>query len=246
MRNLYRLVFAESQNTDGVIALTTQQNHYLSRVVRLQQGDRFIAMNGLGKSWLAQLETNQAKLLEILNLQTELAVNLTLITALPKGSGYEQVLRCCTELGVSRFVPVFSDRSLLKPSTNKIARWRKIVIEAAEQSEREIVPQILDPLQFPEIITQLSSTSKSNYICLARGNNPSLWSAISSELSPEIIIAIGAEGGWSDREIIMAQNQGFQAVSLGKSILRAVTAPIVAATVVSTKINEAETLKLDS
>ena len=196
-------------------------------------------MNGLGKSWLAQLETNQAQLLEVLNLQTELAVNLTLITALPKGNGYEQVLRCCTELGVSRFVPVFSDRSLLKPSPNKVARWRKIVIEAAEQSEREIVPQILDPLQFSEIITQLSSTNKNNYICLARGNNPSLWSAIPSELPAEITIAIGSEGGWSDREISMAQNQGFQAVSLGKSILRAVTAPIVAATVVSTKINEA-------
>ncbi len=240
MRNLYRLVFAESQNANGLIALTAQQSHYLTRVIRLQKSDRFIAMNGLGKSWLAQLgETNQAQLLETLNLQTELAVNLTLITALPKGNGYEQVLRCCTELGVSRFIPVFSDRSLLKPSPNKVARWRKIVIEAAEQSEREIVPQILDPLKFPEAISQLASTLNSNYICLARGNNPSLWKAISSELPPEITIAIGSEGGWSDREITVAQNQGFQAVSLGKSILRAVTAPIVASTIVNTKINQA-------
>jgi len=233
------LVFAESQNTDGLIALTAQQNHYLTRVIRLQQGDRFIAMNGLGSSWLAQLENNQAQLLEVLNLQTELAVNLTLITALPKGNSYEQVLRYCTELGVSRFVPVFSDRSLLKPSPNKVARWRKIIIEAAEQSEREIVPQLLEPLPYQEIITQLAATNNNNYICLARGNNLSLWKAIPSELPPEIAIAIGSEGGWSDREIIMAQNEGFQAVSLGKSILRAVTAPIVAATIVNTKSNQA-------
>ena len=237
MSNLYRLVFDSSQQTADIVALTQKQQHYLKRVLRLQKGDRFIAMNGKGKTWLAELNGANARLLESITLKTELALNLSLITALPKGNSYEQILRCGTELGVSQFIPVFSDRSLLKPSSNKINRWRKIVTEAAEQAEREIVPQIGDPLSFERAITELISTQSDRYICVARGDLPSLWSCLQSQQS-EIVIATGAEGGWTKTEIELAQSQQFQSVSLGKSILRAITAPIAAATLVNTVVNQ--------
>ena len=238
MSNLYRLVFAPSQQTKEIVALTTEQQHYLKRVLRFQVGDRFIAMNGGGQSWLAELKGETARLLELVSLKTELTVNLTLITALPKGNGYEQILRCGTELGVSQFIPVKSDRSLLKPSTNKVNRWRKIVTEAAEQAEREIVPQVIEPKPFKTAITQLVIPNSDRYICVARGNSPSLWSCLQTSVQPEIIIATGAEGGWTEREIEIAKSRQFQPVSLGKSILRAITAPIAAATLVKTTIEE--------
>lgn len=238
MSNLYRLVFDSTRQTADIVALTQEQQHYLKRVLRLQKGDRFVAMNGKGKSWIAQINGTNARLLEQITLKTELNLNLTLITALPKGNGYEQILRCGTELGVSQFIPVYSDRSLLKPSGNKINRWRKIVTEAAEQAERAIVPQISDPRSFERAITELIPISCDRYICVARGDLPSLWSCLQSSEGAEIVIATGAEGGWTQTEIQLAQSQQFQPVSLGKSILRAITAPIAAATLVNTVVNE--------
>jgi 16S rRNA (uracil1498-N3)-methyltransferase len=233
MSNLYRLVFQIHQQTADKISLTREQQHYLKRVLRLQNGDRFLAMNGQGKTWLAQIDEEFAQLLSIISLETELTVNLTLITALPKSNGYEEILRCGTELGVSQFIPVFSDRSLLKPSSNKVNRWRKIVTEAAEQAEREIVPQIIEPLPFKRAITDLIPENSDRYICVARGVHPSLKSCLLASQQPEIIIATGAEGGWTETEIKLAQSSQFQAVSLGKSILRAITAPIAAAALVN-------------
>jgi 16S rRNA (uracil1498-N3)-methyltransferase len=238
MSNLYRLVFELHQQTADRVSLTREQQHYLKRVLRLQNGDRFIAMNGQGKTWLAEINENNAQLLDILTFKTELNVNLTLITALPKSNGYEEILRCGTELGVSKFIPVFSDRSLLKPSSNKINRWRKIVIEAAEQAEREIVPQIIEPLPFKQAITELITINSDRYICVARGVLPSLKNCLSTSQQPETIIATGAEGGWTETEIKLAQSHQFQAVSLGKSILRAITAPIVAATLVNAIVSD--------
>ena len=234
MSNLSRLVLEITDFSENTVGLTTQQQHYLKRVLRLQNGDRFIAMNGQGKSWLAELKNTQAKLLELLQHDTELTVNLTLITALPKGNGYEQVLRCGTELGANHFIPVQSGRSLLKPSPNKVVRWRKIVTEAAEQAERAIVPQLSDPVSFQQALTELIIDKSDCYICVARGELPSLWNCLETSTNLNIVVATGAEGGWTNQEVQIAQTQQFKPVSLGKSILRAVTAPIAVATLVNT------------
>ena len=233
MSDLYRLVFDPAQQSIDTITLTKEQEHYLRRVLRLQNGDRFIAMNGRGISWITELKAEKAQLLKIIASTTELTVNLTLITALPKSNGYEQILRCGTELGVSQFIPVFSDRSLLKPSSNKVQRWRKIITEAAEQAERAIVPQIVEPLPFSKAISELLTLKSDRYICVARGKSPLLWTCLQSSLQSEIVVATGAEGGWTEKEVEIARQYQFKAVSLGKSILRAVTAPITVATLVN-------------
>lgn len=227
----YRLVFALSQQTGETVSLTKEQQHYLKRVLRFNIGDRFVAMNGQGLSWLAEYQEDKALLLHTLESEKELTVNLTLVTALPKGSGYEQILRCGTELGVSQFIPVFSDRSLLKPSSNKVNRWRKIVTEAAEQAERAIVPQVLEPIAFQQAIKELPLGDR--FICVARGEHSNLWQSLQNVQSSHIIVATGAEGGWTESEIDLAISQQFQPVSLGKSILRAITAPISVATLVN-------------
>ena len=226
----YRLVVTPEQIQEVRIMLDEEQLHYLLRVLRLQDGDRFIAMDGGGNSWLAQISDRSAEIIEKIEAQTELSVALTLITALPKGSGYEEVIRCCTELGVSSFMPVISDRTILKPSPNKVQRWRKIATEAAEQSERQIVPRVLEPVKFSVAMENPRSVGD-KYICVARGDLPTLWYCLDSP-APEIIIATGCEGGWTEAEVERAIACGFQPVSLGKRILRAVTAPITASSLV--------------
>lgn len=229
---VYRLVVIPEQIEEKQITLDAQQLHYLLRVLRLGNGDRFMAMDGRGNNWLTEIREQSAQIIESIEIETELPVSLNLITALPKGSGYEQVIRCCTELGVSNFMPVISDRTILKPSVSKVQRWRKIVTEAAEQSEREIVPHIFEPVRFMAALNQ-NTSSQDKYICVARGDTPTLWSCLQQQTPSEIVIATGCEGGWTDTEVDQAIAFGFQPVTLGKRILRAITAPIVASSIVT-------------
>ncbi|MCW5312672.1 16S rRNA (uracil(1498)-N(3))-methyltransferase [Nostoc sp. KVJ3] len=230
MSQLQRIAIAPSQFQQGQIFLTKEQQHYLGRVLRLRESDRFIAMDGKGKWWLAQLAGEQAQVLEALLVETELPVSITLMVALPKGNGFDEVVRCCTELGVTCIAPVLSDRTLLYPSSQKLERWRRIAAEAAEQSERSFVPTILEPVAFNTAV--ITNQTSHRYICEARGEYPHLNKVLNS-ISSEIVIATGPEGGWTPEEIENAIASGFQPVSLGRRILRAVTAPIVALSLIS-------------
>ncbi len=231
MAQLQRLAIAFSQLQEQTILLKREQLHYLSHVLRLKEGESFIAIDGKGNSWLAALEAQQGRIIEPLEVTSELPVAITLIAALPKGNGFDEVVRCCTELGVTTIMPVISDRTILNPSPQKLERWRRIATEAAEQSERAIIPAILEPVAFISAIATVSANYR--YLCVARGEHPHLLKAINSGQSGEIAIAIGCEGGWTGAEIDKAMDLGFQKVSLGSRILRAVTAPIVALSMVA-------------
>ncbi|MCV3215051.1 16S rRNA (uracil(1498)-N(3))-methyltransferase [Plectonema radiosum NIES-515] len=230
MAQLQRIAIALDQLQQNQIWLTAQQQHYLSRVLRLQKGDRFIAMDGIGKWWLAQLEGKEAQILETLTVETELPISITLMVALPK-NGFDEVVRCCTELGVACIAPVMSDRTLLNPSPQKLERWQRIASEAAEQSERSFVPTILEPVSFEAGLSSFATNHK--YICEGRGNYPHLKKCLQQTGQTTILIATGPEGGWTEKEIDNAIQAGFQPVSLGRRILRAVTAPIVALSLIS-------------
>lgn len=232
MPQLQRLAIARSQLQNQHILLTTQQKHYLGNVLRLREGDRFIAMDGQGQWWLAVIKRAEAQILESISVQTELAVSITLVVALPKGNAFDEVVRYCTELGVACIAPVVSDRTLLNPSVQKLERWRRIAKEAAEQSERSFVPAILEPVPFATSLEAVTATVP-RYLCVARSTCPHLKDAIGFVTTTEILIATGPEGGWTASELECAQANGFQLVSLGRRILRAVTAPIVALSVVA-------------
>lgn len=246
MAQLQRLAIAPTQIHQQEITLTPQQHHYLSRVLRLRQGDRFIAIDGKGNWLLANLAGTSAEILEQLSIQTELPVTVTLMVALPKGNGFDEIVRCCTELGVAVIMPVMSDRTLLNPSPQKLERWRRIAQEAAEQSERQIVPTILEPMAFSAGLSlqneQLHGelVKYHQYICVTRRECANLLEYLRPKVdcksesdSQSIVIATGCEGGWTDAEVESAIAQGFQPVSLGRRILRAVTAPIVAMSLVA-------------
>ncbi len=267
MSQLQRLAVNPVQICNKSINLTPEQQHYLHRVLRLNQGDKFIAMDGRGHWWLAVLEAQEtgliASITEEIAVNRELGIEVTLMAALPKGNGFDEVIRQATELGVASIVPMTSDRTFLKPSAQKVDRWRRIAAEAAEQSERQFVPTIFEPISFDLAVKDC--TQKYRYMCCARGDNRHLWDCligleppqppllrgeqdegqgdclpgfdppqpplIRGEQEPEelsIAIAIGPEGGWTEGEVKRAIEFGFEPVSLGSRILRAVTAPIVA------------------
>ncbi|MTJ22932.1 16S rRNA (uracil(1498)-N(3))-methyltransferase [Dolichospermum sp. UHCC 0352] len=230
MSQLQRITIHPQQVQANQLLLTPQQQHYLLRVLRLRDGDKFIVMDGMGKWWLARLQGEQGEVLEPLEVKTELPVAITLMMALPKGNGFDEIVRCCTELGVTSIAPILSDRTLLNPSPQKLERWQRIASEAAEQSERAVVPTILQPVAFNTAIKETTATHR--YICEARGDYPHLQHVI-NKTANEIIITIGPEGGWTNQELEIAIASGFQPISLGRRILRAVTAPIVAISLIA-------------
>jgi len=227
-----RVAIAPSQIHATHLHLTATQSHYLYRVLRLQGGDRFVVMDGVGHWWVAQLDATDgmATLLEPVAVTNELPIPVTLLVALPKGNGMDDIVRQVTELGVSEIVPVLSDRTLLNPSSQKLERWRRIAAEAAEQSERQVIPTIGDPLPWPEAVGQQQDASTLRYLCAARGNPPHLLHGLTQHLTAEplpstLVLATGPEGGFTEAEEALAIAHHFQLVSLGRRILRAVTAP---------------------
>ncbi|MEM7553903.1 MAG: 16S rRNA (uracil(1498)-N(3))-methyltransferase [Cyanobacteria bacterium P01_A01_bin.84] len=255
MTQLQRIAIAPSQMQQGKIVLREEQLHYLCRVLRLRPGNNFIAMDGLGKWWLTQLGENEATVIEELdNYQRELPIPITLIVALPK-NGFDEIVRCCTELGVTSIIPVISDRTLLKPSPQKLQRWQRIAREAAEQSERSVIPNVSEPVAFQSALSSIASpdnhSSTSKYLCAARGDSTHFIDSFNKVEIPrnnqsyqqhQIIIVTGPEGGWTEAEIKYAVDIGFITVSLGARILRAATAPIAALSVIAA-ILESESVR---
>lgn len=233
--SLQRVAIAPNQHQSGCIYLTDAQQHYLCRVLRLQRGDRFIAMDGQ-RWWLAVLEEKQyAAAVEAIAIDTELPVPVTLMIAMPK-QGMDDIVRQATELGVSAILPVISDRTLLHPSPKKCDRWRRIAQEAAEQSERQHIPSVTEPCAMTTALDYEPDALK--FWCVARGDRPLLLSRLQSLHTPtrpqRIVLAIGPEGGWTMAETHQATEQGYQAVALGRRVLRSVTAPIAALSIIAT------------
>jgi 16S rRNA (uracil1498-N3)-methyltransferase len=241
VKPLQRLVCDGNWLPDQPIDLSPDQRHYLVRVLRLAIGDRFIVLNGQGQSWIAQLTElaatgSDATCLEVLAPELSSGPRVRLLLALPK-QGFDEVVRQATELGVSEIQPVLSQRTILKPSDNKLDRWQRIAQEAAEQSERLWVPQVQAPLDLKTALTQNQAIAP-GYICTARGNPPSLARRLVADRLGDkpLTIAIGPEGGWTPAEVELAQGLGYQAVSLGTGILRAVTAPLAVLAIVATVV----------
>jgi 16S rRNA (uracil1498-N3)-methyltransferase len=229
---LYHLVLTPDQFQADRVDLSPNQLHYLQRVLRLRSPAQFIALNGQGQSWLAELGADSARLIAAIAESTELPVPITLAIALPKGSGFDAVVRQVTELGVSCIVPVLSERTLLQPSASKLQRWRKIAQEAAEQSERQQVPTLVEPIAWSDYL-HASNEPGQKLLCWARGQAPSLLATLNALPPQSSVIAIGPEGGWSPSEVEAAIAAGYQPVTLGPRILRAVTAPITVMAIVA-------------
>ncbi len=209
----------------------------LAHVLRMQVGDEIVLLDGSGQEYhsrIAQLD-RRAAAVEVLGAQTCLAEprqTLTLYQCSLKQDKFEWVLQKGTELGASRFVPVISERSIVRPAAallGKYLRWQAIVREAAEQCGRARVPQIAPPCEWREAVAE------------AHGLRLLPWEGAQAEstlhasatkgiakLCSDVSILIGPEGGITGTEAGLASAQGWQIVSLGPRILRAETAALAA------------------
>ncbi len=222
---------------DGKAELNGEEAKHLSRVLRVEPGQRFEVSDNRGV-YLAEVETVRKEHIVFRMLESveskPLPVRISLFAALIKFDRFEWILEKATELGVAKIVPVEavrSERGLELAAEKRIVRWRKILLESSEQSRRAHLPEITLPVHLREALR----FSGYRFVLEEESGATPLFRALPPlrEQTDEVALLAGPEGGWVDEERIRFSPAGWTAVSLGPQILRAETAAIAALSVIS-------------
>jgi 16S rRNA (uracil1498-N3)-methyltransferase len=238
-----RFFVSTSDFHDEQVVLGKRQAHQIRNVLRMNKGDRIIVLDNTGYEYEAVLtEIKKDRVLGQIEQKRPAAgepqVRLTLYQSLLSRDKFELVLQKCTEVGVSRFVPVITQRSLVRyadtVTPNKLARWQRIIAEAAEQSHRGQIPELAESLNFADSLSGLAEFDL-RLIASPDEHNTTLRKALhsSNRTKPRTpALFIGPEGGFTDQEFKLVCDAGATPVSLGPRILRTETAAVVTAALI--------------
>ena len=219
----------------GRAEITGDEAHHLTRVLRVTAGQQF-EISDDRQVYLAEVQEARKDLVRFA-IVSKLDPGpptppVTLVCALIKFDRLEWMIEKATELGVARIVPVETERSehgLLRAAEKRVDRWRRIALEASQQARRSFLPHIENPLR-------LAAHLQQPYDFRVRLDEelsaPSLPIPVSWK-QQTMALAIGPEGGWTDRERTAMDAAGWIAGSLGANILRAETAALAGLAVVA-------------
>lgn len=227
----------------GIITLPSSESHRIKNVIRLKVGSELIIIDYSKNIF-------HGKIIEIKNFDVRVelipsnkeekensSVKITLIASILKSKKFDLVIQKTTEIGVSIIIPLITERTVPKYSEkDKIAkrkRWEKIAIESARQSGRTNVPSIMHPVSFEEIF-ELVDTKDLKIVLYEK----KIFKTREIEFFPDVLnkfknkssisFIVGPEGGFSTDDILVFTKNGFIPAYLGRNILRAETASIVA------------------
>lgn len=211
-------------------ALTGAHADHLVRVLRARIGQEFDIVAGgvVHRGRVAAITGGRVEF----ELGEEIpadpaSLQLTLLLAIFKFDRMEWAVEKCTELGVTRIVPLIARRTdshLVSASAKRVERWRRIAVQAAEQSRRTALPEISDPIKLQDALTIPAKLK----IVLSEAEEQAHLRDIRSATENDVLLAIGPEGGWTQDELDQFQKEGWVSASLGSTILRAETAAIAA------------------
>jgi len=242
-----RVYFDQSFADGEKILLDEPTSHYLIRVLRLKEGSDLIGFDSNQRVFCLRIQGVENQLVQVHKISEEKIGllrpkrKLALAQSLPKAAKLDLILRQGTELGVHRFVPVMTQRSISRPELerfdHKRDRWQKIIVEACRQSGRNDLPelepilnwnQLLDIFQFFDLVLMPYEKEA-----------PTLRTVLKSHPSTEKILSlIGPEGGWSVEEVQQARGRGAFVVHLPTPILRTETAGLAVISMIQYEIGD--------
>jgi len=206
--------------------------HHLGRVLRAQTGQLYELSDG-ERVRLARIENVTRDRVEFALLEElpshQPSLDVTLLLSIVKFDMFEWAIEKATELGVTTIVPLAaarSEKALLAAAPKRADRWKKILLEASQQSRRVRIPVLSEMLE-PESAF-LSSKDRVGVMLSERAGARPLRKVLEGQAATRAALAIGPEGGWTDTEFEAALRSGFQEASLGRLILRTETAVIAA------------------
>lgn len=220
---------------EASVRLDAEEAHHLTRVLRLDAGARVFVFDGEDAEYeceIARVAKHEVELnlLRRLDDVVESPLRLTLAQALIKGDKFDWVIQKATELGVTRIVPLVTERSDIKRaeerSGQRLQRWRRISLEALKQCGRRMMVEICEPAPFDEFCE--SAAQDARLIFSERGGESLAEVPAKLRDVNRLSLCVASEGGWGERELRKAASCGFTPVSLGSRILRAETAAIAA------------------
>ncbi len=227
MSNRY---FSQINIAADQVCLSGPEAHHLIHVMRAQIGAKVVLFDGTGREFLAEVvrvgrgEVQLAILAQEKvdrELTTELAIGITL----PKGDRQKWLVEKLVELGVTRLVPLVTERSVARPLPSVLERLQRTVIEASKQCGRNRLMEIAAPELWPAFIASASGVEH-RWLAHPAQEKGRERGAGSGARGP-IVLAIGPEGGFTDEEVGLAADAGWQCVDLGPRILRIETAAIL-------------------
>ena len=225
--------FLEKNYADKLLITGTDAKH-IAKVLRMKVGDKLqLALDDgiICEAEIANLSENEIEVSpqKIITEPHEAKISVTLAQGLAKGDKMDFVIQKAVELGAKKIIPLALEHSVVQldneRAEKKVERWQKIAEAAAKQSKRDTVPKISPISTLQEIF---SGTYDLILLAYEGENKTSLKSVLEKSDAKNILLIIGSEGGFSEKEINFALASNAQSVSLGRRILRAETAGMVA------------------
>jgi len=230
-----RFYLPQSLSPNATVELTAEASHHAFTVLRLKEGAPLIVFNGEGGEYAATIVSAskksviiQTSLFNSVDNESPLLTHLAI--GISKGERFDFVLQKATELGVSEITPLFTERTevrLNQERQEKIQqRWKNIIINACEQSQRNRLPKLNSPIELSSLLGNEKSEQK--FILHHHSQR-----ALDKNTKPQsVCLMVGPEGGFSASEFTLATKYGFVPLALGSRVLRTETAPLAALSVV--------------
>ena len=231
---MYRF-FVDNRDINGSrIVISGQDAHHIKNVLRLGIGEEITICTGDEWEYTCEIsmmtkDEIHATIIDANKPGKELPSKITLYQCLPKKDKMEMIIQKAVELGASRIVPVKSARVIVqmdkKKEASRVERWNAIAAAAAKQSGRMFVPKVSPVLSFAEVLEDAKDTDV-KLIPYEKSEGMDRTRERIQSIAPgqSIAVVIGPEGGFEAGEIAKAKEAGFDAISLGKRILRTETA----------------------
>jgi 16S rRNA (uracil1498-N3)-methyltransferase len=231
--------FVENPIVGERVTLTGPDVHHIVNVMRARKGAKVILFDGSGCEFLAKIENVGRNNIELTVLSREevdreLPFALTLAVALPKGERQKWLVEKAVELGVGRLMPLKTQRAVAQPVEQALDRLRRTVVEASKQCGRTKLMEIATPLEWSDFI-EATQDQACRLMAHPQGartimNLPTIEEVESEQQAdfhpPEVFLAIGPEGGFTNDEVALATKAGWQTIDLGSRILRIETAAL--------------------
>ncbi len=247
---MIRLFLNPEQLASEKIVITGDQARHLSLVLRTAPGDPVTILDGNGFKYNCRIlqchkKEVTAECISKEPYSAESHLNITLAQGMPKGDKMDLIVQKSTELGVSKIIPLITERSQIR-HTHKVERWRRIALSAAQQSGRDKIPEILEPLEFYELVSKLSPAQENELgiefqgIIFAEVHKERNLKEVLLRLkkTTDINLIVGPEGGLSENEVTHASEHGYIKASMGPRILRTETAPLSAISIIQYELGD--------
>jgi 16S rRNA (uracil1498-N3)-methyltransferase len=217
-------------------ALTGDHAAHLARVLRARAGQEFdiTTPTAVRRGRIVTVSDSRVEFELGDAVPVVSSANITLLLSIFKFDRMEWAIEKCTELGAARIVPLIARRTeahLAAAAGKRVERWRRLVLQASEQSRRDAPPEISQPVNLKEAVA-LAGAAR---IVLSEAEQTTMLRDVLSPDAPEFLLAIGPEGGWTEPEVTLFHDSGWVSASLGSTILRAETAAIVALAIVASQ-----------